>query len=198
MKITIDEEQCKKFDLPVGELLYIVSAYLEDPITSDVFKKAINDGFIVANEVDKNNIPIKITITSDGINKIESILLDSEFNPSTSGKRFDELAVEMQELFPKGRKEGTNLMWRDSKNIISKRLKALTKKYNVTFTNEQALNATKRYIDSFNGDYRFMQVLKYFISKKNINTGEENSQLLSYIENEGDEILDNNWNTDLV
>ena len=198
MKITIDEEQCKKFDLPVGELLYIVSAYLEDPITSDVFKKAINDGFIVANEVDKNNIPIKITITSDGINKIESILLDSEFNPSTSGKRFDELAVEMQELFPKGRKEGTNLMWRDSKNIISKRLKALTKKYNVTFTNEQALNATKRYIDSFNGDYRFMQVLKYFISKKNVNTGEENSQLLSYIENEGDEILDNNWNTDLV
>ena len=97
----------------------------------------------------------------------------------------------MQELFPEGKKPGTKLMWRDSQAIIGKKLKAVVKKYGAKFTDEQALEATKKYVESFNGDYQFMQVLKYFISKRNQLTGEETSQFLSYLENADQEDVNN-------
>ena len=203
MRIIIDEEQYKKLDIPADELLYVISAYLETPVTAATSRHAVKDGFIVINQFDTDsNLPTKITITSEGLKLLEGIMSDTEDVPEEipimDDDRFDELAIKLQELFPKGRKEGTNCMWRDSKTIIAKRLRALIKKYNVNFTDEQAVAATKRYIESFNGDYRFMQVLKYFISKKNLITGEENSQLLSYIENEGVDEFNNDWTTDLV
>ena len=62
--------------------------------------------------------------------------------------------------------------------------------------------ATKKYVDSFKGDYRYMQLLKYFILKKNTNTLEENSQFLSYLENLNDVDIDtdnqsNDWTIEL-
>ena len=91
-------------------------------------------------------------------------------------------------------------MWRDSKSIIAKRLKSLVSRYKVEFTDEQAIKATERYVKSFNGNYQFMQLLKYFISKTIIVDGrtEEVSQLLSYIENEDSENINNDWTTRLI
>ena len=44
-----------------------------------------------------------------------------------------------------------------------------------------------------------MQLLKYFISKKEAKNGElvENSQLMSYIENAGQDNYNNNWTAEL-
>ena len=90
-------------------------------------------------------------------------------------------------MYPNGKKGGTQYYWRDSTNVIAKKLKAVIKKYGDCFTDEQAIDATKRYVASFNGNYQFMQLLKYFICKNVVKGGEveEQSQLLSYIENAG-------------
>ena len=142
---------------------------------------------------------MNVKLTQAGVDFIESIFLNSEFSlPNSEEDRFDKLAKQMWELFPEGKKPGTNLMWKDSKPMIAKRLKTLVKKYKVNFTDEQALGATKKYIESFNGDYRFMQVLRYFIWKRDNDTGTETSQLLSYIENAGQtDSSDEDWRDEI-
>jgi hypothetical protein len=183
MKIHFDIRGCEKNKTPVDVALYIAAIYLKSPTNYNTFQEACARGLIEFDGFDLRREPINIRLTPTGINLIESIILDSEFDENSKGCRYDTLAKEMQELFPKGRKPGTNLMWRDSQASISKRLKALVKKYNIDFTNEEALSATKKYVESFSGNYQYMQVLKYFISKKDLNTGEENSQFLSFLEN---------------
>ena len=54
---------------------------------------------------------------------------------------------------------------------------------------EDILEATKRYVESFNGDYRGMRLLKYFILKDDIKPGEDGdhveqiSDLATFLEN---------------
>ena len=120
-----------------------------------------------------------------------------------NNESFEEIAEAMREVYPSGRKAGTNYMWRDSTVVIAQRLKDLVKKYKVSFTKEEAVDATKRYISSFNGNYTYMQILKYFISKQKPVEGapaEQNSQFLSYLENkEGDTVIASpDWTVNLL
>ena len=184
MKLCFDVKECEKEKVPVDTALYIASLYLGKLITSLTFQDVCAKGLIEFDGFDLKREPINARLTQTGVDLIESIFLNSEFQTSSSEEdRYEKLAKEMQKLFPEGRKPGTSLMWRDSAAIIGKRLKALVKKYKVSFTDEEALAATKKYVDTFNGDYQFMQVLRYFISKKNLATGEEVSQFLSYLGN---------------
>ena len=195
MKYCIDPNECKKENIPIDTFLFAFSLYLGKLITPDTFQDMCSRGLIEYDGFDLMKQPINAKLTPTGIELVESIVLNSEF--TTTGNddaRYNNLAAQLIELFPKGRKEGTNYMWRDSKAIIAKRLKAIVKKYNVSFTDEEAIEATRRYVSSFNGDYRYMQLLKYFLMKKNVLTGEENSQFLSYLENkESSDFSDINW-----
>lgn len=195
MKLCFSTEECEKMKIPVDTALYVASLYLGKLINNNTFQDVCSRGLIEYDGFDNRREPINARLTQNGVDVVEDIFLNSEFNTTGDKEdRFDKLAGEMQKLFPEGRKAGTKLMWRDSQPIIARRLKAIVKKYQATFTNEQALEATRKYVESFNGDYQFMQVLKYFISKRNALTGEESSQLLSYIENENQETVDNdNW-----
>lgn len=186
-KFCINPDECKKHEIPIDTFFYSLSLYFDKLITPDTFQDVCSRGFIEYDGFDLMRQPVNPKLTPTGIEAIESILLDSEFaSPREEDDRYLNLAAKLIELFPKGRKEGTNYMWRDSKAIIAKRLKAVIKKYDVTFTDEEAIEATRRYVASFNGDYRYMQLLKYFIMKKNTVTGDENSQFLSYLENTED------------
>ena len=192
MKLCFDVKECEKLKVPVDTALYIVSLYLGKLISSNTFQDVCSRGLIEFDGFDLKREPINARLTQTGVDLIESIFLNSEFRlPNSEEDRFDKLAKKMQEVFPEGRKPGTKLMWRDSQPIIAKRLKAIVKKYKAVFTDEQAIEATKKYVESFNGDYQFMQVLKYFISKRNLTTGDETSQFLSYIENAGHEDVNN-------
>jgi hypothetical protein len=192
MKLCFDVKECEKLKIPVDTALYIASLYLDKLISSNTFQDVCARGLIEFDGFDLKREPINARLTQTGVDLIESIFLNSEFHLSNSEEdRFDKLAKKMQEVFPKGRKPGTKLMWRDSQPIIAKKLKAIVKKYKAVFTDEQAIEATKKYVESFNGDYQFMQVLKYFISKRNLTTGDETSQFLSYIENAGHEDVSN-------
>ena len=76
------------------------------------------------------------------------------------------------------------------KREISLRLKKFFKLYDNTYTDEQILTAAKNYVETFNGQYNYMRVLKYFIWKdeKKLTEDEkiqvvEISDLANYIEN---------------
>ena len=71
---------------------------------------------------------------------------------------------------------------------IAKKLKTLVVKYGYSFSREDVIKATKEYVNSFNGNYRYMQLLKYFILKS-VKDADDNvdikSELMSLIENSG-------------
>lgn len=186
MDFHINKETLAKSGISVDMAFYLASIYFDRPYTYDTFDVASRQGLITYNHLDRYNLPIQPKLTREGVELVESIFLNSEFkgDKGIDTDRYDELADKLRELYPKGRKEGTSYLWRDSHAKIANKLRTLVKKYNFKFTDEQAINATKRYIESFNSNYSYMQLLKYFILKKDKDTGEENSQLMSYIENE--------------
>lgn len=186
MDFHINKETLAKSGISVDMAFYLASIYFDRPYTYDTFDTASKQGLITYNHLDRYNLPIQPKLTREGVELVESIFLNSEFkgDKGIDTDRYDELADKLRELYPKGRKEGTSYLWRDSHAKIANKLRTLVKKYNFKFTDEQAISATKRYIESFNGNYSYMQLLKYFILKKDKDTGEENSQLMSYIENE--------------
>lgn len=179
MTLTIDKDILSHQELTPSAAFYLLSQYAGSPITSQTVKDCYANGYIFHGKTD--NTPY---LTDKGKDKVESLLLDGN-RPKEEIDRFTALANRLRELYPRGRKPGTAYMWRDSASVIAKRLKAVEKKFDCHFTDEQAITATRRYIDSFNGDLSYMQLLKYFIFKQT-SDGETTSQLLSYIENEGD------------
>lgn len=201
-KVIIDIDKCIKENIPIDAVLYMLSLKIGVPINSDTQSYCSKNCFIVTEESNMQKAILKARITLDGIEFVNNALEQSDYTPIDS---FEVMAEKMRDLYPKGKKPGTNYMWRDSIAIIAKRLKAVQRKYKKVhgyeFTEQQAVNATKAYVESFNGDYRYMQLLKYFISKAVVVNGvvEENSQLMSYIENEGsNNNLDRDWTSTLV
>ena len=197
MKLVIDSEVCESKGLTLEEfiVLYLNSKNVD-------INKTINS--IIEKKVAGKDLfnPNAVVLSSNSRKLLEEIILDSDKTVAKNNKRLENLAEKLRELYPEGKKQGTQYYWRDSNSVIVKKLKALIKKYGDCFTDEQAINATKKYVESFNGNYQFMQLLKYFISKNVVKGGEveETSQLLSYIENAGQENkqqLTIDWETEL-
>lgn len=184
MNYCVNPEECKKEGVKLKVFLASLSLYLEDYIGPEVFEEMCRKGYVEYDGFDLLAQPINPRLTQSGIDMVETILLNSEFDkPEDKEQKYDSIAEKLRELFPQGKKPGTSHMWRDSVAIISKRLKAAVKKYNLEFTEEEAIEATKRYVESFQGDYTYMHILRYFIFKKDKITGEEVSEFASYLEN---------------
>ena len=103
-----------------------------------------------------------------------------------------EYAEEMQQLYPKGTRPGCSTKWRGNKLVIAKKLTTLSRDFGVSFTKEQAIDITRRYVESFNGDLTYMECLEYFVLRERPNF---KSSFLSYLEDEeepnnsGEELL---------
>lgn len=194
MKLCISKKILDKHNLSIEEFMLLYLNY-KDYNLKELNNSIINKGYASPNVMTN----YKLALSDNDISFINSIIADSSEIVEPKLSRFDALADKLRELYPKGKKDGTDYYWRDSRSIISDRLKKLVAKYGVEFTDEQAITATKNYVDSFNGDYKYMQLLKYFISK-NKATGEGaeiNSQLLAYIENNGQSENNRDWTAEL-
>ena len=198
MKYIIDTEILEREGIELDEALYLLSVYKKKPINFNTVQKAKVENKIL--KFDNPRDPVKIT--PKGQSFIESILAKSKIHVSSDNlERYRDLADKMREVYPKGLKPGTNYQWRDSTAIIADRLMKLVAKYNIEFTDEEAVAATKRYIASFNGNYRYMQILKYFISKQKPVEGapaEQNSQFLSFLQNKESTTENQDWTANLV
>ena len=184
MKITIDEGVCEKNGIEVGELLMVLIIKLGDNV-SELCTQMLNKEIIVTD----NNISGNYLVTQRWSDVAETVLLDSD-KDRQSVDRLENLVIQLQAIFPEGKKEGTSQYWRGNKREILLRLKKFFKLYDNTYTDEQILNATKNYVTNFNGNYNYMRVLKYFIWKDEKKLHEDGkmgvvevSDLANYIEN---------------
>lgn len=183
MRLTIDQTVLDKHDLTISEFMVL---YLS---ANSVNIKSCMDSLVAKGLADKNLFSEGSIVVSDKVKELVStIAIDSDKSVIDKDAEFIELANELRELYPAGRKEGTTYMWRGTTAEIAKKLKTLVVKYKYSFTKEQVIKATKEYINSFNGNYKKMRLLKYFILKSerdaddNINVI---SELMTLIENEG-------------
>lgn len=186
-KVSINKDVLEKNNLSMDEFLVLLLTYNKANI-QEVKQSLVEKGL-----ADFSVFDDELVISSTTKDLITSITIDSDVKVLSKDKEFKELADKLKELFPKGKKAGTTYMWRDSTAVIARKLKTLVVKYDYQFTEEQAIKATKAYVESFNGDYTYMQLLKYFILKS-LPDGEIKSDFMSYIDNEGQEDeLSDNW-----
>ena len=196
MKIVIDTTVLSKYDLSLEEFMLLYLGYKEINIKEtldNILAKGLADSNVFASG--------KLVLSDNIVNIISSVILDSDKHIVNDDERFYNLANKLKEIYPSGRKSGTTYLWRGSTAEIAKKLKTLVAKYNFQFTDEQAIKATKAYVDAFNGNYAKMRLLKYFILKSekdadnNINVI---SELMTLIENENQLTQDEDWTSVLI
>lgn len=197
MKWTINSEILEKYNLSLDEFALLLFLTKNKDIKESINSLA-NKGYVI---VPSNN-PNHYIVGLSTVKIIQDILLDSDEFIENNKNRFNVLADKLREIFPKGNKTGTNYNWRGSTAEIARKLKNLVVKYNCKFTDEEAIEATKAYIASFNGDYRYMKLLKYFLLKTPINNNgdvEIESDFMTYLENkDAIEEHNGNWTVDLA
>lgn len=196
MDININEEICKKYGLDISEVLAVLLI------------KTCNDIPKLFSILEEKEIVVKdilqgYMITQKWDDTVSTILLDSDVK-TPSSDRIENLAIQLMEIFPKQKKIGTCHYFRGNKKDIILRLKKFFKLYG-KYTDEQIITAAQKYVESFNGDYSYMRILKYFIWKDEVKINSEGdryvdevSDLANWIENAGqEENLRNDWATTL-
>lgn len=183
MKLTIDQTILDKNGLTLEEFLVL---YLN---AKDVDIGKVSQSLVAKGLADKDLFSNGRIVISDKVKDLVStISIDSDKNVIDKDSEFTELATELREIYPAGRKDGTTYMWRGTTAEVAKKLKTLVVKYGFTINKEDVIKATKEYVSSFNGNYRYMQLLKYFILKS-VKDADGNvdikSELMSFIENSG-------------
>lgn len=196
MKFTIDEAVVTKLgmDLPslFATLLVKTGADIEQVFSDLIKKEVLVKGMLGRYSVTPrwNDVCNNILLTSEKI-----IPKDEELEP---------LALELMNLVPQTKMPGTPYYYKCNKREIILKLKKFFKLYGF-YPYEDIINATKRYVASFNGDYRYMKLLKYFIMKDEKRTDsdgrgyiEETSMLATELENkESSDINSDNWVNEL-
>lgn len=196
MKYVIDTEVCvtEGIDLPVVLAVMLV----QTGVDLQNLKTIIENNEVIVNK--EGNI----YVTEPWADKIARILLLSDKSVPKED-RLDKLVKQLMDLFPKGKKEGTSVYWKGNLKDNKLKLQKFFKLYGNTYTDDQIISATKKYVESFNGNYSYMRALKYFIWKDEKKLGsdgkyyvEEVSDLASYIENEDTvNTSSDGWTTEL-
>ena len=162
-------------------------------------KALIQKGLITA---ERNDLFQQVgwRLTNKGTEVLDSVIMDSDKEQEPQD-RLIQLATRLKEIFPKGKKDGTNYYWAEGVALIVRRLKLFFKKYGNEFTDEQIAQAAEKYVQGFNGNYQYMRLLKYFIFKEKVGANGEvegDSELINYIENAGqEENLRDDWTSSL-
>lgn len=182
MRFIIDEDVCTKEGITLQELLALLLIKTGANINEILSELSIKEALV------KDVISGKLLITSRWSDKVSEVLLDSE-NIGLPSDKMDSLVNELMKIFDKGKKDG-KYWFKGNRRDISLRLKKFFKLYGDRYSDEDIIKAAKAYVESFNGDYRYMRLLKYFIWKDQKKEGsdgkiyiEEISELATYLDN---------------
>lgn len=201
MKLTIDEDSCKKVNLSLPEVLMILLVRTEVDI-SELIKDMKARQILVE---EHSLLGSSLLVTQRWNDLCDKALLSGD-KEVPKEDRLTKLARELMDIFPEGRKEGTSQYWRGNIRDVTLKLQKFFKLYGNKYSDEQIISATKRYVESYNGQYQYMRVLKYFICKnerkedsEGIGYIEEVSDLAAYIENEShDKNLKDDWISTMI
>lgn len=213
MTICLSKEGCQKNNISLAEALLMLATHNNADLDM-AQKELIKKGYITADRDDLFQ-QVGWRLTNKGTEVIDSVIVDSD-KKQEPNDRLIQLATRLKEIFPKGKKDGTNYYWADGVALIVRRLKLFFKKYDASlndifneeahimtvkdynkFIDDRIVQAATKYVQGFNGNYQYMRLLKYFIFKEKVGAAGEvegDSELISYIENAGqEENLRNDW-----
>lgn len=201
MKITIDEDACKKVKLSLPEVLMIT--LVKTGVDIETLLKQMKEKQILVEE--HTLLGTNLLVTQRWSDLSDKALLSAD-KSVPDNKRLENLAKSLMEAFPAGKKEGTSQYWKGNLRDNTLRLAKFFKLYGDKYTDEQMIEAAKNYVSSHNGQYQYMRVLKYFIWKdtRKVNSEgegyiEEVSDLAAFIENAKDEKnLKDDWMSTMV
>lgn len=180
MKYIIDEKVCEKHNLTLTEVLCLLFLKSCDGKPLEVVSKLINEEKLVKSELFDPDNATNLYLTQRWDDEVSSIILESD-NSVPDKDRIENLVNKMRELFPKGMKIG-NSAWRGNIRELKLRMQKFFKMYG-DYSDEAILKATKAYVDSFNGNYTYMRILKYFILKSEIKQHQnEIGEIVSQVE----------------
>lgn len=192
MTISINDKVCKENGITVAQLLALLLVKTGENIPK-LLEELKSKEMIVE---EQSLLEKTYTITQRWDNVCCNVILSSDKDVPVD-THIEELAKALMELYPKGKKPGTNTYWRGNLKDTKLRLKKFYKLYGNKYTDTQIIEATKKYIED-HIDLSYMRVLKYFIWKdvhkvdsEGVGYIEETSDLASYIENEGQ--TEDNW-----
>lgn len=175
MNYIIKESVVTKSGLSMADFFFL-SAIIENNRILDDLDIFLKTGMIIKNEQEDSYIVSKYYK-----DLIVKILLESDKSVPTID-RCTNLASAMREAFPKGVKSGS-AVWRGNIREIALRLQKFFKLYGDNWTDEEIIAATKRYVESFKGDYTYMKILKYFILKAESRIDEEGKGYIEEVSN---------------
>ena len=198
MKIVIDEKVCTKHKMTIQEVL--IALIMRMGKVPDTMENMLNREILVDTG--------EYQVTQHWSDVLDEIISDSSGSIEKSDEELLELAKQMRELYPQGKMKDrygrmTPYYYRCNNSEVVKKLK----KFFTVFGNvsdEDILDATKRYVASFQGNYSGMRLIKYFILKDDVKPSEDGtghveqiSDLATFLENkeseEGDENNDDSW-----
>lgn len=177
MKITIDTEILQRNNFTLGEFLVMLFGYCDVKYKGN-FDKLVEKSIISKNLFDKDSM----VLSNNTRDLIAKVLIESDVKVMGYELNFEELAKKLQDIYPKGNKLGTTYNWGDNTTVIAFKLRTLVAKYGFIFTEDEAIKATKEYVESFEDDNKNMRLLKYFILRTS-KDGSIDSMFMTIIEN---------------
>lgn len=183
MKVTIDEKKCIKNKLTFSEFLLALA--FRERKENDIHNM-LNRGILTRQSG-------QYIVSEEWSKTLDKILQEAPKECTKTDEELLELAKGMSALYPKGKVPGTAHLYRTNPKEVVSQLKKFFAYYG-DYSNEEILDATRRYVASFRGNYQFLKTLKYFISKNEDEMDEDgnthkvkHSFLADFLENKEDE-----------
>lgn len=192
----LTDNACKKHGLLLSEGVALLAI---STTTDETYRSLVSKGLITKANGTLQSLNRKYNTTEKGIVLADELLADSEESIVIKEDGIKELADKLREIYPEGKMVGTSYYYRCNRADIVRKLKSFFRRYG-EYTPEQIIEATQRYVASFNGNYTYLRLLKYFIWKDENKDGEtlQVSQLADWIENRGSVNPSNSdWTTSL-
>lgn len=169
MKITIDEDVVAKLKIHEGQLVNI------DEVLLCLIVARGQDIYNLINKLVSRNVLLLsketsriLTLNDKYYNLLDDILTQSDKNVS-SVLSVEELAEQLQKIFPKGRKCDDcgipKWSWRGNKTDVVKKLQKFFKIYG-NYPSEDIIKAATNYVNRYKYDNKAMRILPYFIYKE--------------------------------
>ena len=196
MNININEKVCEENNLSVPKALALAAIQYSTP---NDYEELIKEGLITKCNGSIFEPERRYSLMNKAEDLLTKIIINSDSNVTKRSTNIEELADKLREIYPSGKIPNTNYYYKCNKQDIINKLKTFFKMYGTKYTDEQIINATQKYISSFNGNYTYLKLLKYFIWKDERLKGESVQSLLAdFIENENSEdTVNTDWTVEL-
>lgn len=190
MKLIIDEALCSKHKMTITEVLLALAVRSSENLQDELLNMQNREIFVNDRGIYK--------VTQHWSDVLDELLSDSSGASEKTDEQLIMLAKQMREIFPQRKMldrmgRPTPYYYRCNTSEVVRKLK----KFFTIFGNipdSDIIDATKRYVASFQGDYTGMRLIKYFILKDDVKPSEDGtghveqiSDLATFLENKDSE-----------